>query len=229
MKKNILLIFGILLATLNCSSQTKINEALKKELDQILFIDQIYREYIDNSTTVERRTEIANLTNQDPEYLHQNVFEIIPKTDSINFAKVVKIIEKYGYPGKTLVGEPANTTVFYVIQHNPDKIPHYYPIIEEAGKKGEIPFRLSAMMLDRKPANEGKEQIYGTQVYGKSILNKETGKQDFFSYVVPIKDPKNVNKRRKEAGFESTVEENAKNLSVEYKEYTYDQLNTILK
>jgi hypothetical protein len=229
MKKNILLILGIVLTTLNCNSQTKINEELKKELDQILFIDQIYREYIDNSTTAERRTEIANLTNQDPEYLHQNIFKIIPKTDSINFAKVVKIIEKHGYPGKTLVGEPANTAAFYVIQHNPNQIPHYYPIIEKAGKKGEIPFRLSAMMLDRKLANEGKEQIYGTQIYGKSILNKKTGKQSFFSYVVPIKDPKNVNKRRKEAGFESTIEEYVKEFSLEYEEYTYDQLNTILK
>ena len=86
------------------------------------------------------------------------------------------------------------------------------------------------MMLDRKLANEGKEQIYGTQIYGKRIINKQTGKEEFFYYVVPIKDAKNVNKRRKEAGFELTVEENAKRLGVEkYIEYTYEELNKILK
>jgi len=229
MKNNILLLIAISITTLNCNSQTKINQKLKKELNQILFLDQIYREYIGNTTTEERRKEIAKLTNQNPEYLHKYIFEIIPKTDSINFIKIEKIISKYGYPGKTLVGEPENTTAFYVIQHNPDKIPQYYPIIEDAGKKREIPFRLTALMLDRKLANEGKEQIYGTQVYGKKIMNKETGKQEYFSYVVPIKDPKNVNKLRMEAGFESTVEENAKDLGIEYKPYTYDELNKILK
>jgi hypothetical protein len=229
MKNNILILIVISIITLNCNSQTKINQTLKTELNQIHFLDQIYREYIDNATTKERRNEIAKLTNQNPEYLRKNIFGIIPKTDSINFVKIEKIIAKYGYPGKTLVGEPENTTAFYVIQHNPDKIPQYYPIIEVAGKKGEIPFRLSAMMLDRKLANEGKEQIYGTQVYGKKILNKETGEQEFFSYVVPIKDPENVNKLRKEAGFESTIEENAKDLGIEYKKYTYDELSKILK
>lgn len=229
MKNNILLLIVISIVTFNCNSQTKINQTLKKELNQILFLDQIYREFIDNSTTEKRRSEIATFTNENPEYLHKNIFKIIPKTDSINFIKIEKIIAKYGYPGKTLVGEPGNTTAFYVIQHNPTRIPQYYPVIEEAAKKGEIPFRLSAMMLDRKLANEGKEQIYGTQVYRKKIVNKDTGKEEFFSYVVPIKDPENVNKLRKEAGFESTVEENAKDLGIEYKKYTYDELNKILK
>jgi len=229
MKKNIVLIIGVVLIAINCTAQTKVNESLKKDLVEILFTDQIYREYIDNATTEERREEIANLTKQNPKYLRQNIYQMIPKIDSTNFSKIEKIIDHFGYPGKTLVGEPANTVAFYVIQHNPAKIPKYYPIIEDAGKKNEIPFRLVAMMLDRKLANEGKEQIYGTQVYGKKIINKQTGKEEFFMYVVPIKDVKNVNKRRKEAGFESTVQENAKSLDVEYKEYTYEDLSKILQ
>lgn len=227
--KKIFALTIISIATFNCNSQSKINEKLKIELNKILFTDQVYREYIDNNTSKDRQIEIAKLTNQNPEYLRENIFEIIPKNDSINFSKIEKIIAKYGYPGKTLVGEPANTTAFYVIQHNPSKIPQYYPIIEEAGKKGEIPLRLSAMMLDRKLANEGKEQIYGTQIYGKKIINKESGNEEFFRYVVPIKDPKNVNKLRNDAGFTTTVEENAKELGIEYKEYTYEELNKIIK
>jgi hypothetical protein len=40
----------------------------------------------------------------------------------------------------------------------------------------------------------------------------------------PIKDPKEVNERRKTAGFEDSVEENAKVLDVHYKIYTVDQV-----
>lgn len=232
MKKTFKLSFAFyfLILLLNCASQkTKFNIELKKELDQMLFTDQIYREYIDNGITEERRKEIAKLTKQDPEFLHQNIFKIITTTDSLNFSKIEKIIEKYGYPGKSLVGEPTNETAFYIIQHNPDKIPKYYPMVENVAKKGELPFVLAAMMLDRKLANEGKEQIYGTQVYGKRIINKKTGKEEFFQYVVPIKDAKNVNKLRKEAGFKSTVEENAKRLGIEYKEYTLEEINNILQ
>jgi hypothetical protein len=36
------------------------------------------------------------------------------------------------------------------------------------GEKGEIPFHLSAMMLDRNLQNEGKEQIYGTSLWKKN-------------------------------------------------------------
>ena len=225
MKKHIFLAISIFLITLNCKSQSTINEDLKKQLEQIVFTDQIYREFIDNNTSQERREEIAKLTNNTTENLYQNVFKIIEQNDKTNFEKVEKIVEKYGYPGKSLVGEPANTAVFYVIQHNPDKISKYYPIIEKAGKSGELPFTYVAMMLDRKLTGEQKPQIYGTQL-GMRIINKD-GKQENFVYVLPIEDAKNVNLRRKKAGFETTVEENARKFGVEYKEFTYDELEKI--
>ena len=46
-------------------------------------------------------------------------------------------------------------------------------------------------------------------------------------YVQPIKNPKKVNKRRKKAGFETTVEENALKFNVIYKPYTFEELNKI--
>ena len=228
MKKSILSIVSAFIVIINCASQTPINQELKKELAQILFTDQIYRELHDPRITDARRLEIARLTNHTPEDLQKNLYFIMKDTDSANLARVEKIVEQYGYPGKTLVGEPENKAVFYVIQHMPDKIPQYYPLIEEAAKKGELPFRLAAMMLDRMLAEQGKEQIYGTQIYSRRITNKETGKEENFMYVVPIKDPQNVNQRRKEAGFDTTVEEYAKDLGVNYKEYTYEELKKIL-
>ena len=225
--KNFLIILAILSSTFDCHSQSQINQSLKKQLDQILFTDQIYREYLDNSLSDERRIEIAKLTNHTPQFLKENIFNILQKNDSLNFIIIEEIIIEFGYPGKSLVGVPTNKAAFYVIQHTPAKIAEYYPIIEQAAKNGELPFQLSAMMLDRKLANERKEQIYGTQIYGTTILNKETGEEEFFQYVVPIQDEKNVNKRRNEAGFTTTVQENAKQLGVDYKVYTYDELYLI--
>jgi hypothetical protein len=53
------------------------------------------------------------------------------------------------------------------------------------------------MMLDPSLMSQGKEQLYGTQVMGY------TGQTPF---VWPIQNPGQVNQRRKQAGFTTTVE-----------------------
>ncbi len=83
------------------------------------------------------------------------------------------------------------------------------------------------MMLDRKLIEEKKPQIYGTQIEGKFIINKQTGKKEQVIYVLPIKNADKVNNRRKKAGFETTVEENAKRFGIEYKNYTYEEIERI--
>lgn len=137
MSKFILLILLGLIG-FGCKSQTKINEDLKKELDNILVQDQIFREYIDDQTTDLRKQEISKIVSYPKDYLDNNIWSLITKTDSVNLLKVEKIVLKYGYPGRSMVGEPTNTAVFLVIQHSP-KISKYYPLIEEAGKNREIP------------------------------------------------------------------------------------------
>ncbi|WP_051691675.1 DUF6624 domain-containing protein [Pedobacter borealis] len=225
-----ILLFLFILGTASiASAQKQINIELKKQLDSILQLDQGIREFGDTETSEKRKDTIAALFNSSKEMLMKSQWKIMKEIDSIHLKKVEAIIAKYGYPGKTLVGEPTNTTVFYVIQHNPGVIPKYYRLIEKAGKSGELPFKYTAMMLDRKLSSEGKEQIYGTQVYGMQILNPQTGKKDFFQYVIPIKDAKNVNKRRKKAGFDTTVEENTKRFGFAYKVYTLDEIKKIIK
>ena len=194
------------------------------KLDSILFQDQIFREYIDHQTSDLRKKEIATVVGYPKEQLDNEIWSLIIKTDSSNLIKVESIIKKYGYPGKSLVGEPTNTAVFLVVQHS-SKIAKYYPLIEEAGKNKEIPFTDVAMMLDRKLTEARKPQIYGTQLEGKSITNKQTGKKHQIIYVLPIKNAKEVNSRRRKAGFETTVEENARRFGIEYKPYTFEEIN----
>ena len=118
-------------------------------------------------------------------------------------AFVEKVFKLKGYPGKSLVGEGTNTAAWYVLQHNPDKIPQYLPMIKKAGEAGEIPFRLVAMMEDRYLMNQGKMQVYGTQ--GMSYGDGEP-------FIWPIENVETINERRKKAGFDETIEVYAKNL-----------------
>jgi hypothetical protein len=87
------------------------------------------------------------------------------ESDSSNVKRVVVIIKQYGYPGKTLVGEPTNEAVFYVLQHS-TVIDKYLPLIEKAVKEKQLPFHLYAMMKDRSLMYNKKEQIWGTQAKG---------------------------------------------------------------
>jgi len=215
----------ILFLSLTTSAQS-INIDLKRQLDTILKSDQGIREFLDTEVKPARKDSLAKQLNYPRVELDQNSWLIMQKIDSLNIIKVERIIVKYGYPGKSIVGEPENTAAFYVIQHS-NKINKYYDLIEKAGKSGELPFKYAAMMLDRKLSGEGKEQIYGTQVFMKMVKKPSTGKMAAFNYVVPIKDPKNVNKRRKEAGFDSTVEANALRLGVIYKAYTLEEIKAI--
>jgi hypothetical protein len=217
----LLLLFGF------SRAQGTIDEALKKELDGIYKSDQILREYIDSETSESRKLQILNETGYSKDDLaNGKVYMIMNNRDSINLIRVEEIIVKYGYPGKTLVGEPTNETAWYVIQHS-KKIANYFPMIQEAGASNELPFIKVAMMHDRMLMQEGKEQLYGTQGAGMYILNPTSGKKEFWNYIWPIQNAESVNELRKEAGFTSTVEENAKRLGIVYKRYTLEEIKQL--
>jgi len=223
MRKIFLLLFGIFAFLMN--AQQKVNETLKKELDEIMKVDQGYRMLFDTEITPEKKEKLLQDLNIDKEEFEKKNWKLVAEHDSLNMQEIENIIAQYGYPGKTLVGEPTNQAAWYVIQHS-TKIGKYLPLIKEAGKKKEIPFTWVAMMEDRYLMNENKEQIYGTQGKGEMTKDKD-GKQIFVNFVWPVKDLKNVNKRRKEAGFDSTIEENAQRMfgkDFKYEPYTLQQV-----
>jgi hypothetical protein len=208
-------------------AQGSIDENLKKELDGIYKSDQILREYIDSETTESRKLQILNETGYSKDdFANGNVYKILNARDSINLVRIEGIIAKYGYPGKTLVGEPTNEAAWYVIQHS-KKIADYFQIIQEAGSSNEIPFVKVAMMQDRLLMQQGKEQLYGTQVSGNYIINATTGKKEFWYCVWPILNPNGVNEMRNDAGFSTTVEEYAKSFGLIYKSYSLEEFKKI--
>ncbi len=218
------LLYAFVLCFVQSYAQKKINENLKRELDSIMKSDQILREYINFDTSEGRKQEIVKeLGRENDPNFRKGIWLEMKKRDSLNLIKIEEIIKQYGYPGKSLVGEPTNIAAWYVIQHS-SKIGEYLLMIEQEAKKKEIPFTYFAKMQDRYLTQQGKEQIYGTQGQMKQITNKETGKKEFFNYVSPIQNPAKVNDRRKKAGFTTTVEENAKVMGMEYKVYTLDEI-----
>jgi len=211
-------IFFSVLMNSQATDEKKINIELKKELAQIYKDDQIYRELTQSNITPERKAEIIKEKNLSQKDVGSGLIKIMDDQDQKNLIKVEKIIEKYGYPGKSMVGEPENYAVWYVIQHSP-KIEKYFPLIKKAADEKELPFRLYAMMLDRKLMYDNKEQIYGTQI--RSVFSTKDGKTETLSFVWPIKDPDHVNELRKNSGFDRTIEDYAKDAGgFEYKKYT---------
>lgn len=134
-------------------------------------------------------------------------FKKLKEVDDANQPQVFNILDKYGCLPQSKIGKKAADGLFYVIQHSSnEKLEHYFPLFKEMAAKGEANKVNVAKMEDRILTNQGKKQIYGTQAYFRGNEGR----------IWPIEDPANVNKRRKEAGFELTVEENAKSLNAIY-------------
>ena len=220
--KRITLTLLFICALTFASAQTKLNLPLKYELDSMYVLDQKYRELLSVKLDSNRVDSLTRVYGVNKENLTNQIWKIQTLADSSNIKRVVEIIKQYGYPGKTLVGEPTNEAVFYVIQHS-SVIDKYLPLIEKAAKEKQLPFHLYAMMKDRSLMYNKKEQIWGTQAKGMTVYNKETGKTRWVFFIWPVADPANVNKRRKEAGFPQTVEDNAKRMNLTYKVYTLEQ------
>ena len=214
----------ILFFSLSTFGQSKINLTLKNELDSILSEDQNLRELISSDLLQTKSDSLASVFKIDKKDLVPYIIKQIPISDSLNLIRVEQIIKEYGYPGISLVGPETNEAAYYVIQHS-TKIDKYLSLIKKAADKKELRFTLYAQMLDRSLMYKGKEQIYGTQGKGLQVLNKETGTKEFKTVIWPIKDVADVNKRRKKAGFKSTVEQYAKqSLGIDYKILTLEDI-----
>lgn len=115
---------------------------------------------------------------------------LINKVRGDNSVDAVIILHENGWPKISELGEPAATTVFYIIQHGEAKLrKNYLPQLKAACETKEAPWHWYAMMYDRILNDEGKKQWYGTQFTSNPLLERR-----------PIEAPEYVNKRRRELG-----------------------------
>ncbi|MEA4968788.1 MAG: DUF6624 domain-containing protein [Bacteroidaceae bacterium] len=119
----------------------------------------------------------------------------------------VKIVEKYGIPTISMVGAYSSLCFFFILQHTEFEVMNkYYPLVKKVWKKGDYSSKSYAMLTDRILKYKGKKQIYGTQLTWSTADKKYPSQY----YLYPVKDFKNVNKRREKMGFKETVEEYVK-------------------
>lgn len=117
-----------------------------------------------------------------------------------NAARLAAIIEQYGWPGISLVGEEGAWAAWLIAQHaigNPPFMRRCLSSLQQAASIKEVFPWQAAMLEDRVRMYEGKPQIYGTQF--QPSKNGE---------LVPyqIENPEAVNDRRLEVGL-NTLEE----------------------
>jgi hypothetical protein len=209
--KHLLFMALLSLLALPAVAQLKPSLRLKHELDSIYEVDQRYRAMLFDPRINRNPDSLAAALGVPKAELNATIMTQMKRTDVSNLGRVQAILQQVGYPGKSLVGTPTNEAAWSVIQHAPATIPQYLPMLKIAAEKGELPFFRYATMLDRQLMNEGKEQLYGTQA--RNYNNQPP-------FIWPIQNSAQVNQRRKQAGFKTTIEENAAAMGITYTKLT---------
>ncbi len=115
--------------------------------------------------------------------------------DGTNTKRMRGIIDKYGWPGKTLVGADGAGAAFLLVQHA-DRDTAFQkkclPLLQKAAEEGEASKSDMAYLTDRIRVADGQKQLYGTQCSWKDTLVE----------MDPIEDSLHVDERRAEVGLE---------------------------
>ena len=186
-----LLICLLLLLCVACNSQPKKNidpATLAAELDLIMVLDQKYRSQI--------QAMRSNYTWNSPQI--QEMWSKQMALDENNLARILEIIDEVGgYPGKSLVGESASKTTFFVLQHAPEDIQEeHYEMIVNAAREGELNKGLAAMYQDRYLMHRGEPQIFGSQIRGEYVTDSLSGERIQRYTLWPIADTTHIDSLR---------------------------------
>ena len=162
------------------------NETFARELFRMIIRDQGFM-YAGN---IERRKYIQN----GGYFSAPSIFPMLAmeeKNLARNTEKLLGLLDQYGWPTASQVTEFAAAGAALIINHTSYELrSKYFPLLKEAFEKGEAQPLRFAKMQDRLLVEEGKEQLYGTQIKFEDLV-----KTPF-----PIKDPENVDKRRAKIG-----------------------------
>jgi hypothetical protein len=184
------------------TSATQVNQSLRSELLKMESDDQKYRDEV-------AKVRATSLTADEKQKRVSALMEKQARLDKRNLKRLVQIIDKYGWPGRSLVGKAASLTAFLIIQHAElEDQKKYFPMLKEAVRRGEANQDYAALLEDRILMREGKKQIYGSQLH----FNEITKQLELW----PIEDEENVDARRASVGLEPLAEY-VKRFGLEYK------------
>ncbi|MEY8860250.1 DUF6624 domain-containing protein [Tenacibaculum singaporense] len=124
------------------------------------------------------------------------------KEDHRNQELVISIIEKCGMPTLNEVTQKHMNAIWLGLQHSNKKIrKKYFPQIGKAVENGDLSKQQYALMKDRILMDEGKPQIYGSQIKNGKLYKLE--------------NPETVNERRKKMGM-GTIEDYLKLFDIQF-------------
>ena len=96
------------------------------------------------------------------------------KEDHRNQELVISIIEKCGMPTLNEVTQKHMNAIWLGLQHTDEKNrKKYFPQIEKAVENGDLSKQQYALMKDRILMDEGKPQIYGSQIKNGKLYKLE--------------------------------------------------------
>jgi hypothetical protein len=138
--------------------------------------------------------------------------ELIKKQDEIdrkNLNRLVEIIQKHGWPGKSLVGNKGSNAAFLILQHSEQTTQEkYLDLFKKATEAGEARKADAAMLEDRVLMRQGKKQIYGTQLQSNAESNGKL-------FLYPVEDEVHVDARRESVGL-PPIKDYLKHFGLEY-------------
>ena len=172
------------------------NAALQSELEQMGAADQDVRGWMIANTPYGDAVLAQPPSDADAKILIARMTEV----DRRNMARLAEIIDQFGWPGRSLVGDKASEASFLILQHSTvDNQRRYFPLLKAAADRGDARRDQAAMMEDRMLLAEGKKQIYGTQL--------RSGPDTQGRWVLqPIDDEANVDARRATVGLPPLAE-----------------------
>jgi hypothetical protein len=115
--------------------------------------------------------------------------------DEERTGRLAEILEEHGWPGHDLVGEDGSTAAWVIAQHSdldPEIQAEALELLRAAVEADQASPGDLAYLEDRVAANEGRPQVYGTQI----------GCVDGEAQPGELVDPEAVDERRAEAGLE---------------------------
>jgi hypothetical protein len=124
--------------------------------------------------------------------------EAMRRVDTENTGRLGEIVERHGWPTRTLVGEDGANAAWLLVQHA-DLSPKFQrKCLDLMARvpRDEVSPRDLAYLTDRVLLAEGKKQVYGTQF---TMANGKCTPR-------PLEDEANVDKRRKEVGLPPLAE-----------------------
>lgn len=174
---------GELTKTVYLDKASRINDSL------ITALNDIDKDFTAHNT---RLTDSINTNLKNPEKYQAFKQELAFK-DSLSFAKIDRILDTYGYPGKAIAGD-ATAIPFYILGFAPTalKEKHMSKLLM-AATRDDISMKSLAFFIDKLRLAKGEKQLYGTQYYRK--------KDEYICY--PVEDEAHLKERRASMGLEN--------------------------